>query len=1570
MPTEKNEWMRWNAVNSREGGGAAAFYTRLLFETIQQWCIEMSDLRSFEDKERMKGHGKELCRRIKLFSERHAAAHVDIACPKRHTVLHLLAVHGVEEQEPLQLGSDRDSEHHGERSQRTLLSLLIHADTGFGSDTIDTKDSAEHKAPLELAAEQRHARAFKMLLELMLMEMHELEVYKDQDSKKADRAKNLKDVVEKSLIQLHKWPSLSNQQKRDKDCCSCSPAARFERLERIKPIEAERMADFAHMKIHRSQDNGESYRGTLLHLACGAEDLIDIMKLTHPKQDSLAKLLLEANASNSLDNSLCTVGTASKPVSRTPLRWAIEKGHWRITWDICKYGISNRVKDIVEDIEQCLQTPAEEFGTFWLCQDSTKQATNEASWIFQLWLYFSNGTKICLNVEDEDTVEQAAMTDAMETVTHMTEAIKFEIGGFADKASRLKGMKEHRLKFKRLEVPVAPVAFRLETTEEHADKTAGRAGFRLKASGQKHHRQNVQNETVKEPQLLIENMPLKEWVLTRPMKQRQKFMNNDDGGYGSNRETLWHLACRYRNVPLAKQLLEHSAHYAETGTGETPLDLVGSGDSTREDVLDLHQEDAASDVASPRPGTVAGGSPTVRRLASAAGSYAISVDEESRELARLLIFLDYRIKLDRDRKRKEQRENDSGYPRIVDRYHRQFLLDERAMILMRDHDDKVLLHYSAMYGHYADVEWLLQHGAQVVVYDQLAFHDFRVTIVKPSKPELEKAYTTADGDVNIPFPEFCWRKTVRNPPGRAAILPLQDMPTCLGMRQESVSEMVTWHVGFERPERLDGFRWSRQDLPEQDIPRSLSSKSKGKQQSNRTLRYWALEARSGLEGLPGSRNTSAAREEWVLLNLELEGFNIEDPFDFEKGDVCELHTQRTPLDYALELSGLFSDGATDETHAARRSTVCKLLIDEALKGERQQEGRRGTLIRQTLASYCRPCVRVRTLSKALVDLSIKEEGIAAEPSNTTLLHVASKHGLIDVCSELVRRGCIFKYAEDVGNQSPLDVAMNDQVHESLIVPTFISICKSITSRSEIVGPQESIQTRIANADERALGFLRKLKSQNKTLWRILRLTNPHEDNYGIIDYAAMFGLRGFLKDIIDRIAVEIEDDQPVSFRAELIGTALPRYSNSKKLIDDIRNLFAENVDSDVWKKAKLKTLLAELDGIEEEEKLSKLREHQIQFYHLASIATEKEAVAVVKLLLEDDPDKLVKLRDPVDNTALHLAANRNNDKVVQLLCDKKAHPEVMNMHQERPLHLAARTHSYETVKYLLDLGALPHFCNSSKETPLHLLTKNLTHHLSRQPSEVDFCKVMQILIDRLHGDRDHLYLIEKDSNAKTALDYLIQTDHEMACDPIVYLVQKLPDSMRNAVILDYLHTLTVSKTSCSHKIIEALFSGVDAAEVPKLLASRHPTDHFTPLQRSAWKGHADTTRVILDLLGSVASKQSKEHLRKALQPGPEAKASEGTRRSSVDDYQFAELSYDEGERRRILDEQLYTLSPLRLAAKQNHVEDGWKWCQMRMRSKRSWIVILSQSLTAIRLPLSMKKCNALLSLAINPCWLQ
>ena len=62
-----------------------------------------------------------------------------------------------------------------------------------------------------------------------------------------------------------------------------------------------------------------------------------------------------------------------------------------------------------------------------------------------------------------------------------------------------------------------------------------------------------------------------------------------------------------------------------------------------------------------------------------------------------------------------------------------------------------------------------------------------------------------------------------------------------------------------------------------------------------------------------------AEEGWVLLNLQLEGYNVkEDPYDWEK-DLCELRTQRTPLDYALEFS------ATGETNAEDYVAVCKKL---------------------------------------------------------------------------------------------------------------------------------------------------------------------------------------------------------------------------------------------------------------------------------------------------------------------------------------------------------------------------------------------------------------------------------------------------------------------------------------------------------------------------------------------------------------------------------------------------------------------------------------------------------------------
>ena len=49
---------------------------------------------------------------------------------------------------------------------------------------------------------------------------------------------------------------------------------------------------------------------------------------------------------------------------------------------------------------------------------------------------------------------------------------------------------------------------------------------------------------------------------------------------------------------------------------------------------------------------------------------------------------------------------------------------------------QVLLHYAAYFGLFKDVEWLLEKGAQVDVYDQMSIQDFRFTIMDPPKQEL------------------------------------------------------------------------------------------------------------------------------------------------------------------------------------------------------------------------------------------------------------------------------------------------------------------------------------------------------------------------------------------------------------------------------------------------------------------------------------------------------------------------------------------------------------------------------------------------------------------------------------------------------------------------------------------------------------------------------------------------------------------------------------------------------------------------------------------------------------------
>eukprot|EP00438_Fugacium_kawagutii_P028959 Skav210520 [mRNA] locus=scaffold3045:151563:152569:+ [translate_table: standard] len=99
-----------------------------------------------------------------------------------------------------------------------------------------------------------------------------------------------------------------------------------------------------------------------------------------------------------------------------------------------------------------------------------------------------------------------------------------------------------------------------------------------------------------------------------------------------------------------------------------------------------------------------------------------------------------------------------------------------------------------------------------------------------------------------------------------------------------------------------------------------------------------------------------------------------------------------------------------------------------------------------------------------------------------------------------------------------------------------------------------------------------------------------------------------------------------------------------------------------------------------------------------------------------------------------------------------------------------------------------------QERPLHLA--------ARQRTDVDFRQVMQLLIDRLHGDKDQYYLLEKDE-IRRALDYLFATESQLVCDPIIYLMKKLPDAERRATILDWVRNFTLRQTSCSPEILKA-----------------------------------------------------------------------------------------------------------------------------------------------------------------------
>ncbi len=73
-------------------------------------------------------------------------------------------------------------------------------------------------------------------------------------------------------------------------------------------------------------------------------------------------------------------------------------------------------------------------------------------------------------------------------------------------------------------------------------------------------------------------------------------------------------------------------------------------------------------------------------------------------------------------------------------------------------------------------------------------------------------------------------------------------------------------------------------------------------------------------------------------------------------------------------------------------------------------------------------------------------------------------------------------------------------------------------------------------------------------------------------------------------------------------------------------------------------------------------------------------------------------------TPLHAAADRGHPKMVVLLCDDNADPNLQDNHGNTPLHLAARHGHNKTVNALLSAGADPLIRNNNDMTPRDMAT--------------------------------------------------------------------------------------------------------------------------------------------------------------------------------------------------------------------------------------------------------------------------
>ena len=76
-------------------------------------------------------------------------------------------------------------------------------------------------------------------------------------------------------------------------------------------------------------------------------------------------------------------------------------------------------------------------------------------------------------------------------------------------------------------------------------------------------------------------------------------------------------------------------------------------------------------------------------------------------------------------------------------------------------------------------------------------------------------------------------------------------------------------------------------------------------------------------------------------------------------------------------------------------------------------------------------------------------------------------------------------------------------------------------------------------------------------------------------------------------------------------------------------------------------------------------------------------------------------------TALHIAAKKNNINLARLLLQKKANVQAQDNNKKTPLHLAATDHAYELEELFIDYGAKIDVADSTGQTPFMIATNHL-----------------------------------------------------------------------------------------------------------------------------------------------------------------------------------------------------------------------------------------------------------------------